>query len=83
MGNPRLVRATEACFVGERLRSAGEVFEYDGPMPPKGGALVDMEESIAEPPKPRRERKPSKRGVPAPSWSGEGNKELGGQVEGE
>jgi hypothetical protein len=39
-----LVRATQDCFPDLHLRKAGEVFEYKGPLGPKSGPLVLVDE---------------------------------------
>lgn len=75
---PKLVRATAPCFIDNRLRQPGEVFETTLPIE-KDGPFVDANEEVA-PPRPRKTPKATRAidgnaGVPAPEWTTQGFRE--------
>ena len=51
------VRAVEACFIDNRYREVGAVFDYDGPTPPKGvGPIVPAPDEEGAPQKKSKQR---------------------------
>ena len=63
------VRATMKCFVGNCLRAAGEVFEFDGDLDPSSTVLVAVDpEPEPEPEAPKRRKRRAKK-VAAPDWA--------------
>ena len=66
---PRLVRAKERLFDGQKLREEGEEFLHDGPFPLGVNEPMELAE---EPAQPKRKRRGRKHGEPAPEWTTEG-----------
>lgn len=71
------VIATQRCFIDNKLREAGEEFDYDGLIGPRGiDPLVRKgEEGLAAAPavEPPKRRGRSRKGEPAPVWTTEGH----------
>lgn len=64
---PRMVRASQACYIDHILRKAGEVFSYDGD--PAPNVFEDVEEAKPAASAKERPAAPVRPAVPSPSPS--------------